>query len=274
MIFTLRPHRLTRLLGLGFILAVFPPASSLLHAQTPPPVLTFRLLSMSGSYGGISYAMDATGKGKPQMVDLTQGLSRYYVRPPGPTLQFFREFPVPPDSPPGTKPVRRPALLAAIPAKTIRCIIVTFPPADERSEFLNNCVFADDSKEHRAGTLMLCNASSTPAVIAVNDSQFPVAVGGSQIVPLPADKTDFMIRIALQKRAGWQEAYHGELVCDPKLRGYLFIADFSHDPDSPRSHASVPVLVNAMFETPLPLPPPPKKKNHDQSGASDQPSSP
>ena len=263
-------------MGLGFILAVFPPASALLHAQTPPPppVPTFRLLSMSGSYGGISYAMNATGKGKPQMVDLTQGFSRFYVRPPGPTVQFFRETPVPPNSPPGTLPVRKPAFEATIPANANRCIIVTFPPAGKRSVVLSDCVFADDSKEHRAGTLMLCNASSSPAAFYVNGSQFTVAVGASQIVPLPEDKTDFMVQIALQKGAGWHGVYKGELGFNSKLRGYLFVADFAFDPDFTGNAFSQPALVNAMFEMALGDPPPPKKKTQAQPGESDQPSSP
>ena len=229
------------MLGLSILVS-----SAMVQAQAPAPVTSFRLLSLAGSYGGLYYEMnDST---KLRKVTLDQGLSPYYSRPSGPTLEIFREFPVPPGSPPGTKPVRKAGLIASIPEKTSRCIIVTIPQSTKRTDLLASHTLPDDSSDHRAGTVMAVNYSSFPAVIAMNDAQYPVAVGASVIIPCPANASEFIAQIALHKGNRWTPVYKAEFSTNPMLRGYLVFADYVQDPDYKASAIPPPALVSAVFE--------------------------
>ena len=215
-----------------------------LSAQTSSG--SFRLLSLAGSYGGLYYEMKAGEK--LQQVTLDQKLSQYYARPPGLSLEIFREFPVPPGSPPGTKPVRKAGLIAPIPPKTNRCIIVTIPRSSRRTDLLTTHTLLDEAPEHHAGTVLAANYSSFPAVVALNDKQFPLAVGASVIIPIPENAPDFIFQIALNKDKRWESIYKYEFSNNHSLRGYLVFADFVQDPDFKPSPFHPPALVTAAFE--------------------------
>ena len=216
------------------------------HAQAPAPVPTFRTLSLAGSYGGLYYEMK--GNSKLLNVSLDQGLSAYFLRPAGPTLEIFREFPVPPNSPPGTKPIRKAGLIAPIPPNVSRCLIVTIPRSSNRTDLLTTHTIPDDAKEHRAGTILFANLSSRASVVAVNGTQIPIAVGETKIVPCPPNSSEFLIKIALQKGNGWASVYDAEYSNNASLRGYVIFANYVADPDFKQNGIPPPALVTAVFE--------------------------
>ncbi len=221
-------------------------ACQILPAQTQDAPPTFRIISSSGSYGGLFYDI-GTGRNKITIpVSLNQTLSAPMVRPSGSTLEIYRLIPPPPDAPPDTPPTRVVVVDATFPSAETDYIVVAFPLHPTRDTLMMTKLVPPSNSSHKAGTVKVINFSSFSAGVGLDESQRALNSGDISIMHCGTGRV--LLQVAVSKGGGWAKAFRGERRLAPELRGYVFIFNYMVDLDYGPDAIPPPALVKTFFE--------------------------
>ncbi len=239
-----------RFLALGISLLVC--ALTGLDAQsTPaadPPPATFRLLSTLGSRTDLKYE---PVRGQPPVnLVLSRSLSVPHLRPANGLLRAFRELPLPPDAPPGSRPERQTIFEVRLPPDEPSCLVITQPAGgDPASPFLDARVFSDNPEQHGPGRLLVINLSDVTVALAIDQKNEEFPSGKTTYMQLPNGGGHVVCRAAAaDKRGDWTLYYKGEHRLSPYHRGYLIITNYLTEPGALRDPKPPPVRQQLFFE--------------------------
>lgn len=236
--------------------------------SAPPPASpiddshSFRLITVAGSYRDLYYTVSPGAT--PTPVILNQVLSCAYPRPTSATLELFRQLPPPPDSPPGTPPVRQTVITASLPSGMIAPIVIVPVPDPHTAAARPAAVVADDPKTHQPATLRIFNYSNSRIGVAAGAIHYTIEPNAEKIIPISEADGRVMFQVAAEKNGRWVGVLKNEHRLSSALRGYLMVFDYVRDPDFPPELTPPPLLANLMFG---PTSQPPSLRTINEAGA-------
>ena len=221
-----------------------------LAAQNSTPVekREFRLLTTVGVINELKF--DLTPK-QAVSVRIDSRLSQELPIPASGALVLYREIAPPPDSPPGTKPVKETVAKIHFPQDYSKVIVVISKNA--ATSGYQSLIFDDSEKSHPSGMLRLFNLSGMSTALSINKAVETVPPGKAQLVTYPLGPNN--IQLAVQRGSHWTIAFDKGRIARPNLRAHMFVFDYQKDPEIDDLGIPPPALVRFYTESAPAIPP-------------------
>jgi hypothetical protein len=185
------------------------------------------------------------GPKKTVNLTITSRLSRPVPMPVTGALTLYRELPVPPDSPPGTKPIKEVVATLNFEKSWSKAIVVI--AQNPTTSAYQSIIFNDDEKTHPAGTLRLFNLSRMSTALSVNKAVETVPPGKAQLMTYSLGPNT--IQIAVQRGSSWSLAFNKGRIARPNIRAHMFVFDYQPDPEVDDLGMPPPALVRFYTES-------------------------